>query len=442
MKDSPVTVKDLPAAANIPRTFLEYVKSFGPGFVVILTWLGSGDIVSAGVSGGNYGYALMWAMVFALLMRYFFVTTIAKYQLCNQHGEGLLDGLVRIHPLYAPFLLIVILIIGHINGTYMIAGIGETMVSLTGIGLKWQWAVFWVVIGLLIVFRPLYSRVEWVFKVFIILMTLSLVGTALWVGPDVASVMKGIFTFELPRQQGPFTAMAVAMAMIGAVGGSLLNLVYPYFLDEKGWKGPQYRRLQTYDFILAIFVMIIFVLSVWTLGAELVHDSGRSVETLDDLTFLLSSVLGEGGRKLFFLGMFGAVYTSLLGNGLGLGYLASHAYNRWRIKDPAASKNIDYRRHPIYKFIALWILVSPFIWILTDKADFVSLTLLANTLMVVLIPALAGGLWLITASQKYIGPKYKNKWWENLLMGFLFVLALWSTVKAVQSILEMIRVMF
>ena len=68
---------------NIPNTFWGYVKSFGPGFVIVLTWLGSGDIVSAGVSGGNYGYALMWAMVFALLMRFFFVTTIAKYQLCD-----------------------------------------------------------------------------------------------------------------------------------------------------------------------------------------------------------------------------------------------------------------------------------------------------------------------------------------------------------------------
>ena len=99
----------------IPKTFLEYLKSFGPGFVIVLTWLGSGDIVSSGVSGGNYGYALMWAMVFALLMRFFFVTTIAKYQLCNPHNEGLLDGLVRLHPLYAPFLLVVIAVIGLFN---------------------------------------------------------------------------------------------------------------------------------------------------------------------------------------------------------------------------------------------------------------------------------------------------------------------------------------
>ena len=89
--------------APIPRTFADYVKSFGPGFVVILTWLGSGDILTAGISGGNYGYALMWAMVFALLMRFFFVSTIAKYQLCNPHGEGVLDGWSGSTPGTPPF---------------------------------------------------------------------------------------------------------------------------------------------------------------------------------------------------------------------------------------------------------------------------------------------------------------------------------------------------
>lgn len=424
--------------AAIPKTFFEYLKSFGPGFVIILTWLGSGDIISAGIAGGNYGYALMWAMVLALLMRFFFVTTIAKYQLCNQHNEGVLDGLVRLHPIFAPFLLIVVFVIGHINGTYLLAGVGETMIRITGIGSQLQWAIFWVVIGLIIIFRPIYNRVELIFKLFLILLTVSLVGTAIWVGPNFTGILKGMFTFQLPAKQGPFSSMVVVMAMVGAVGGSLMNLVYPYFLEQKGWKGPKYRRLQTYDFILAIIVMIIFNLAVWTLGAELVHASGKQIETLNDLTSLLSIVLGEGGRILFLFGMFAAVYTSLLGNGIGLGYLGSHAFHRWRNKNSSQTR-IDYKEQPIYKYIAIWIFVSPLIWISINKVDFVTLTLLANTFMVLLIPMLAGGLWWITASSRLIGPKYKNKWWENILMALLFVLAIWGTIKAVQSIVEMIK---
>ena len=36
--------------APIPRTFLEYLRSFGPGLIVVLTWLGAGDIVEMGVA--------------------------------------------------------------------------------------------------------------------------------------------------------------------------------------------------------------------------------------------------------------------------------------------------------------------------------------------------------------------------------------------------------
>ena len=234
-------------------------------------------------------------MVFALLMRFFFVTTIAKYQLCNPHGEGVLDGLVRLHRWYAPFLLVVAVIVAHINGTYMVAGVGEIMVELTGAGREWQWALVWVVVGLVIIFRPVYARVEWVFKGFMVLMTVSLLGTAVWVGPDLAGILKGVLTFQLPATQGPFGAMVVAMAMVGAVGGSLMNLVYPYFLEQKGWRGPAYRRVQTYDFMLAMGAMILFNLAVWTLGAELVHAGGSRIGTLDDLTGLLGIVLGDGG---------------------------------------------------------------------------------------------------------------------------------------------------
>ena len=88
--------------APIPRTFLQYLRSTGPGLVVVLTWLGAGDIVDMGVAGGNYGYALMWVLVLAVVMRFLFVSLIAKYQLCNQRGERVLDGLTRLHPWYAP----------------------------------------------------------------------------------------------------------------------------------------------------------------------------------------------------------------------------------------------------------------------------------------------------------------------------------------------------
>ncbi|MCA9118301.1 MAG: Nramp family divalent metal transporter, partial [Planctomycetaceae bacterium] len=218
----------------MPSTFMEYLRSFGPGLVIVLTWLGAGDVVESGTAGGNYGYALTWVIVLALIMRYLFVSLIARYQLCNPHGEGVLDGLARVHAWYAPFLMVVAVIMGHLYGAYMSRGTGETWVALTGLGQTWMWSAGWTAVALLLVFRPVYRRVEFVFKVLLAVLSLSFLLVALQVGPDPAALLTGVFAFRIPPDDGPYDALLITIGTIGALGGSLMNLAYPYFLAEKG----------------------------------------------------------------------------------------------------------------------------------------------------------------------------------------------------------------
>ena len=98
---------------SVPTSFWQYVRSMGPGLIVALTWLGAGDLVDSAVAGGNYGYSLMWAMVIALFVRFIFVSIIAKYQLCNQHGESVMAGLKRLHPWMPVFVGVVAIFFGH-----------------------------------------------------------------------------------------------------------------------------------------------------------------------------------------------------------------------------------------------------------------------------------------------------------------------------------------
>ena len=226
------------------------------------------------------------------------------------------------------------------------------------------------------------------------------------------------------------------MAMIGAVGGSLGNLLYPYFMEKKGWRGPTYRRMQTYDLLLAVVAMILLNLAVWVLGAELLHPKGLTIKELDDLPKLLSETLGTAGRSLFYVGIFAAIFTSLIGHAMGLALMGSHAWLRWRAG--AAKIEPTYQDHPLYKWIVVWCLVSPLIWTIDGMPDFVTLTLVTNSLQVILIPLIAGGLWAITSTSRCIGRSYRNRWWEHLVMGSLFGLGLVGAVKAVQSVVEMV----
>ena len=428
-----------PVEAPLPSTFMEYVHSLGPGIVMVLTWLGGGNIVQSGIAGANYGYALMWIVVIALMMRFLFVSLIAKYQLCNERGEGVLDGLARLHPWYAPFLALTAVVLGHIYGAYLMAGIGETCVNVTGVGYVWQWATFWALIALATIFKPSFRRVELLFKGLLVLMSISLLGTAIWAGPSPTGIVRGVLGFELPPRAGSFDALLVVIAMIGALGGSIANLIYPYFLEQKGWRGPQYRRVQMYDFLLAIIVLIVFTLAIWTLGAELLYARGDQIKSLSDLANLLGIALGGGGKLLFYLGVFGVLYSSVVGCALGLSCMATHGYLRWR---QGPGELTDYSTHRVYKLAVVWIVLSPLVWSLPGMPDFVTLTLVANSLQVVLIPILVGGIWWITASSRYIGARYRNRWWENAAMVALFAVSIWAAWGSVESVTQAIRELF
>jgi Mn2+/Fe2+ NRAMP family transporter len=383
-------------------------------------------------AGANYGYSLLWVFVVAILFRFLFVSLIVRYQLCNQHREGVLDGLARLHPLYAPILFFAALVMGHVYGSYMTRGVGEVCRAVFGVGQIWQWAVLSAGVAWYLVFRPSFRRLEQIFFFFLAVLSVSFLGSAIWVGFDPGDVARGLVRMEMPGKHGAYDPSQVALAMIGAVGGSLMNLVYPYFLDAKGWRGPQYRRVQLYDFSLGILAMLVLNLSIWILGAELLYPD-RHIQHLEDLPNLLSTTLGEPGRLLFYAGIFSAIFTSIVGHAAGLGRLGTHAWLRWRAGSGAIAS--DYRHHPCYRWIAFSCLVTPLVWTLPGMPGFVALTLAANSAQVILLPLLAGGLWWITASARLIGPDHCNRWWENVLMGTLFALASYFAFRALVTLL-------
>jgi Mn2+/Fe2+ NRAMP family transporter len=425
-------------APPVPRTAGEYLRSFGPGIVIVLTWLGAGDIVDMGVAGANYGYSLMWVLVLAIFMRFVLVSLIARYHLCNERGESVVDGLCRLHRFVAPFLAIAVFVMAHVYAAYMTVGVGEVCANLFRAGPVWLWATACNAVAFVLVFRPAYGPLETIFKLFLALLSVSFIGSAIFVGASPLGVLHGLYSVEVPDTAGRFNPFLVGTAMIGAVGGSIMNLAYPYFLDAKGWRGPQYRRVQTYDLLLGIVAMVVLNLAVWTLGAELLYPD-RQIHSLDDLPALVSTVLGEWGRALFYLGIFAAIYTSILGHATGLGMLGTHAWLRWRGGAATDASTATLQRHTVYRGIVIWSLVSPLVWTLPGMPDFVMLTLIANGAQVVIVPLIAGGLWRITASRQFIGDRFRARPWENAVMALLFVLALYAASHSVAALVTLIR---
>jgi Mn2+/Fe2+ NRAMP family transporter len=421
------------AQAPVPTGFVQYLRSMGPGIVVALTWLGAGDLVDSSVAGGHYGYSLMWAMVLALFVRFAFVSIIAKYYLCNQRGESVMAGLRRLHPYMPLFVAAVALVFGHVYGSFMIKGAGEASERLLGVLPAGGWSVFWACVAALFLFRGAYRHVEIVFYIFLAMLSLSLVGVAIWSGPDPVAAAKGVLLFDVPEQSGQFSALLVIVSLIGAVGGSISNLLYPYFMQQKGWHGPRYRRLQRYDLAFGTGVLVILNLSVWTIGAEVLKPLGITLNNFDDLASLLTVTLGALGGPLFYLGVFAALYSSAIGNATGYSLLCVDAISVSRSHLLPARHGV-LNQVFVYRLVTVWCLFSPLVWSLPGMPGFIVLTVVANAATVVVLPVLCGSLWYITAREAFIGREYRNGRWENALMGGLFILSIWGAWQSLVSV--------
>ena len=424
---------------SAPNNFWQYIKSMGPGIIVALTWLGAGDLVDSAIAGGNYGYTLMWAMAIALFVRFIFVSIIAKYQLCNQHNESLISGLKRLHISIPIFIGIVALFFGHFYGSYMVKGVGESSVKLFGFGAAWMWSIFWVTIAAIIVFKGILKRIEIIFYIFLILLSSSLIGIAIWTGPDPVSATKGIFMFDIPSKSGSFGALLVITSLIGAVGGSIANLLYPYFIQQKGWNSPKFRKIQIYDLAFGTIILVVINLSIWTIGAELLFPKNIIINNLDDLGLLLTIAIGKYGEPIFFIGVFAVLYSSVIGNAVGFGYLITDTVRVIKSEYVIKSKPLNVSHSKIYRLVVIWCLFSPLIWSIPNMPSFITLTLVANTSAVIVLPILCGSIWYITSSKFYIGSKYKNGALEHLTLAILFILSIWGSCQAIFVIREILN---
>jgi len=424
----------------VPHNFWQYLRSMGPGIIVALTWLGAGDLVDSAIAGGSYGYALMWAMAIALFVRFIFVSIIAKYQLCNQHNESLMSGLKRLHISLPIFIGVVALFFGHFYGSYMVKGVGESSEKLFGFGVAWMWSIFWVTIAAIIIFKGALKRIEIIFYIFLILLSSSLIGVAIWTGPDPISATKGILMFDIPETSGSFGSLLVITSLIGAVGGSIANLLYPYFIQQKGWNRPKFRKVQLYDLAFGTIILVVINLSIWTIGAELLFPKNISINNLDDLGLLLTLTIGKYGEPIFFIGVFAALYSSVIGNAVGFGFLITDTVQVIKSNHTIKSEPLNVSQSKIYRFVIIWCLFSPLIWSIPNMPSFITLTLVANASAVIVLPILCGSLWYITSSKFFIGSKYKNGALEHLTLIILFILSIWGSYQAIFVIKELLNI--
>lgn len=420
--------------APIPTSFWGYVKGFGPGIVVVLTWLGAGDLVDSSVAGANYGYTLMWALAAALLVRFALVNTIAKFQLFNPNKYSIIQAYGRLHPLYPGLLGGGSLLYGYVSAAYCLSGASYALYHLTGLFTPIVWALVNIVLALLITGRSVYKQVELVQKIILAVMTICLVGIAIMAGFQPNEALKGVFLFELPEQQGAFDSLIIVVSLIGAVGGSIANLLYPEWMKQKGYINPEHRKVQKYDLLFATIMMIILNLSVWVIGAEILNPRGLTVNSVEDLGSILGEVLGRSGEIILYLAVWAATFSTFVGGTDGYIRLAFDGFYTSSPKRKAKYEG-NFLKDPAYKIIYVVMLVLPIIWVFPGMPGFVQLTVLSNAALIFFLPIISIGLLIIINKKSIYGNRAHNLL-DTIIVGVLSIFALWSAYHLAETFIK------
>lgn len=199
---------------------------------------GSGELLFTPRVGSLYGYALLWALLLAVSLKWFVNREIGRYAVCT--GRNLLAGFARLPGPrgWAIWLIVVPQLLVAVSTLAGLAGSAATalVLGLPG-GVRW-WAVASIAVATALVVWGRYRAVEAVATVMALALGIAAVVAALAAGPDVGSFAAGLLPRPPPRTDFVEILPWLGFMLSGAAG----MIWYSYWLPAKGY-GAASRRL-------------------------------------------------------------------------------------------------------------------------------------------------------------------------------------------------------
>ncbi|MFI6707695.1 Nramp family divalent metal transporter [Nonomuraea sp. NPDC050478] len=413
---------------RIPASTGAWLRTIGPGLVLAAAAVGSGDMITALVAGGQYGMGLLWAILLAVVLKFFMTEGIARWTLSS--GTTLITAWQSLSRWvlvpFAAYVLVLAMVFGAagpsaagLAANAMVPGLSPT-----------AWAIVHAVVAFIVVLVGRYRLFELVMKILVGMMFVCAVAVAVAIRPNVGNLLSG----SIPSL--PDGSLLYVVSIIGGFGGTLSIIAYGYWAREKGWRSPPWVRVMRVDVIISYVLAGIFAVAMLIVGAEFLTIAKFGIEGNADLVGvanLLGQSYGAPVEWLFLLGFWAVVASSVLGVWNGFGYLFADAVRAFRGVPEEESEQHTSTRSPAFRVFLVLITFPPMILAAVGQPVF--LVILTGVLAAVFAPFLCATLlWLLNSRR--IDAVYRNRPLSvsNLVLGGAILL---FAVLGGQSLLSM-----
>ncbi|WP_007026932.1 Nramp family divalent metal transporter [Saccharomonospora iraqiensis] len=428
-----------PEMPEVPTTWRGRIRQLGPGIMAAATGVGAGDLVATMVAGSRYGYTLLWAVLLGTVFKIALAEAVGRWHLTS--GRTLLAGWRTLGRWVLVYFGAYTVVWGFVYGATAMSASGLPLNALVpGVSVRY-WAILCGLLGFALVWFGRYAVLEKIMTVFVGVMFVTVVGTAVLVAPNLAEAAGGL----VPRL--PDGSLVYALGLVGGVGGTITMAAYGYWTLAKGWRSSRWLPMMRFDNVVGYVTTGVFVVAMLVVGAGML--AGTDVIAGDIGLLLLGDRLaveyGEWARVPFLVGFFAVSFTSLIGVWNGVSLLFADWWRTWRLPAHAtgtdtvgdiATTDYDRRagvRSRPYRVYVLWLTFPPMALLFLDRPF--QLTVAYGVLGALFMPFLAGTLLVLLNSAR-LPREFRSRTVSNTLLVVCLALFAYLAVDQIVGLFE------
>lgn len=402
---------------------MKNTSRFGPAALVTAAFIGPGTVITASLAGANFGYALMWALLFSVFATMILQEMAARLGIVTGKGLGEnLRTLVTQPLLRWPLLILVIAAIVVGNSAYQGGNISgaalgaDALWGHIGVIRQWQaatglnlWALLLGVIAATVLWFGRYQWIERCLIVLVLLMSLAFIGTMVLTKPDVMALLTALLVPQLPAG-----ATLTVIALIGTT-------VVPYSLflhaASAAQKWPKARLDTTMalsaaraDIALSIPLGGLISIAIVSTAAAAFFGSGQQLENVSQLAQSLTPLFGHAATWCLALGLLAAGLSSAITAPLAAAYALAGILGK--------PLNLT---QPLFRLTWLFIIICG-VLLASLGIRPVQVIWFAQVANGILLPLIC--LCLLLAMNHAVLGQYKNSRWQNALGVIVLVISL------------------
>ena len=389
-------------SSNKLSNWLSYL---GPGIITAALVFGPGSLTLTSKLGALYQYQMIWVVVVSTILMLAFTSMGARIGIATQ--SSLLETFRQKWGNWAAWAtgLGIFLICASFQAGNSV-GAGIAFAESFGTTAP-PWIVGVVLVGIaLLFFKSFYQILEKVMIIMVGIMLLSFLITLIVTRPNILKVLEGLVPVV------PDGSLIMVIAMV-ASSFSIAGAFYQsYLVQEKGWKKGQVHQVVRESFVGIIILGTISGMILISAGTVL-FPQGIEVNTATDMGKALEPVYGSWANYLFMLGLFGASFSSLIGNATIGGTLFSDALSLGR--------NLNSRSVKIS--ISSIMIIGAAVAIVFGRLP-LELIIFAQGVTIFVVPFIGLGIFLIATDRELMGPLANSKW--NNVLGVIGLIVLFG----------------